>query len=67
VMQGFELLATLRSRTRRPPVIVITAHDVPGLRNQAMRLGAAAYFTKPFVGSALLAAIESATGPAAPA
>ena len=62
-MPGLELLATLRARTHRPAVIVITAHDVPGLRDQAMQLGATAYFTKPFAGGALLSAIEKATGP----
>jgi len=57
-MSGFELLAELRTRGNPPPVIVITAHDAPGVRKEAVRLGAAAYLAKPFPGSALLAAIE---------
>jgi FixJ family two-component response regulator len=59
-MSGFELLAELRARGAQPPVIVITAHDAPGMRSEAQRLGAAGYIAKPFGGSALLAAIESA-------
>ncbi len=64
-MSGFELLAELRTRGA-PPVIVITAHDEAGVRNEAERLGAAGFLAKPFFGSALLAAIESAAGSAQP-
>lgn len=60
-MSGLQLLTELRTRGAHPPVIVITAHDAPGVRLDAERGGAAAYFAKPFLGSALLAAIESAT------
>ena len=59
-MSGLELLAVLRTRGLRPPVVMITAHDAPGVRSQARHLGAAAYLTKPFQGRALLDAIESA-------
>jgi FixJ family two-component response regulator len=59
VMSGLDLLTELRARGGQPPVIVITAHDAPGLREIAERKGAAAYLCKPFAGSALLAAIES--------
>jgi two-component system response regulator FixJ len=59
-MSGLELLTELRARGAGPPVIVITAHDAPGVCNEAVRLGAAAYLAKPFLGSALLAAIEGA-------
>ena len=58
-MSGIELLTELRARAARPPVIIITAHDHPGLRDDALRRGASAYLPKPFPGSALLAAIES--------
>ncbi len=62
-MSGIALLDELRSRGTRPPVIVITAHDAPGVRDNAVRHGAAAYLAKPFAGSALLAAIDSVSGP----
>ena len=65
-MSGLELLAELRRRGGWPPVILITAHDGPGVRDEAKRNGAAAYVPKPFHGSALLAAIESVTNPAPP-
>lgn len=61
-MSGLELLATLRARGVRTPVIVITAHDTPETRSEAARLGAAAYLPKPFLGSDLLAAIKVAAG-----
>jgi FixJ family two-component response regulator len=63
-MSGLELLSELRARSAQPPVIVITAHDAPGVRDNAVRHGAAAYLAKPFLGTALLAAIESVTNPA---
>jgi FixJ family two-component response regulator len=65
-MSGFELLAALRARGPVPPVIMITAHDSPGVRGQAQRLGAAAYLAKPFAGAALLAAIKAVASPACP-
>ena len=36
-MSGLELLTELRARAPLPPVIVITAHDAPGVRADAMR------------------------------
>ena len=38
-MSGIELLTELRRRGARPPVIVITAHDAPGVRDAAERHG----------------------------
>jgi len=60
-MSGFEMLAVLRGRSPLPPVIMITAHDSPGVRREAERLGAAAYLAKPFAGTDLLAAIKTVT------
>lgn len=60
-MSGFELLAELRTRGGCAPVILITAHDSAALRAEAKRRGVAAYLAKPFLGSALLAAIEDAS------
>ena len=63
-MSGLQLLTQLRARGPCPPVIIITAHDAPGVRNEAERRGAAAFLAKPFAGEALLAAIESVAGAA---
>ena len=63
-MSGLELLAHLRTRAAPPPVILITAHDSPGMRKEVARLGAAAYLPKPFEGNVLLTAIKDVTTPA---
>lgn len=58
-MTGFELMTELRKRGGFPPVILMTAHDAPGVRDEAKRRGAVGYLAKPFQASELLAAIES--------
>lgn len=60
-MSGLELLVELHVRRVSTPVILITAHDAPGLREEAMRRGAAAYLAKPFRGNALLDAVRTVT------
>jgi FixJ family two-component response regulator len=57
-MSGLEMLTALRARGEQIPVIAITAHDEPGVRDEAMRCGASAYLAKPFLGSALLDTIS---------
>jgi FixJ family two-component response regulator len=59
-MSGLDLLAALRARSSRAPLILITAHDQPGLAREATRRGAAGYLVKPFPGTALLAAVRAA-------
>lgn len=54
---GLELLDRMRSLGWSIPLILITAHDAPGLREEVLHRGAAAYLAKPFAGTALLAAI----------
>jgi len=63
-MSGLELLAALRTRGGWPPMILITAHDAPGLREEAKRCGAEAYLVKPFSGTALLNAVREVIKPA---
>jgi FixJ family two-component response regulator len=59
-MSGLELLSELRRRGGFPPVVLMTAHDEPGVREEAMRRGAAGYLVKPFRVDQLIAAIEEA-------
>ena len=59
---GLELLGVLRARGWLGPFILITAHDSPGVRQEAARSGVAAYLAKPFPGSSLVAAVQRAMG-----
>lgn len=61
-LSGLEMLDEIRARGWQPPLILITAHDAPGLREEAVRHGVSALLAKPFRGSALLDAIASVTG-----
>jgi FixJ family two-component response regulator len=61
-MSGLELLAELRRRGWPRPLILITAHDSAGIRQRAKESGVAAYLAKPFLGTALVAAVRSAIG-----
>jgi FixJ family two-component response regulator len=65
-MSGLQLLGVLRDRGGWPPLVLITAHDAPGLREEAARCGATAYLVKPFAGVALLQAVKAAIGPEMP-
>lgn len=58
-MSGLELQRHLVSLGEHPPVIFITGHDKPHGREQALRSGAVAYFTKPFAGSELIQIVRS--------
>lgn len=62
---GLELLGELRARQLCTPMILITAYDAPGLREEALRRGAAAFLTKPFRGAELLEAVRAALPDAA--
>lgn len=60
LMSGLELLAALRGLGLSMPLILITAHDSPELRERALGEGAVALLAKPFRGTALIAAVEAA-------
>ena len=47
-MNGIEVQERLASRGNRLPVIFITAHDQPGIRDRALAAGAVAFLRKPF-------------------
>ena len=58
-LSGIELLRRLKDLGVKMPVIVITGHgDVP-IAVEAMKLGAADFFEKPFDGDAMVAAVQA--------
>jgi FixJ family two-component response regulator len=59
-MTGLDLLAELRNRGERTPLILITGHDSPELRARALREGVTDYLAKPFAGADLLEAVRAA-------
>ena len=59
-LSGLDLLSSLRERGVTMPLILVTAHDSPRVRDEAMRCGAAAYLAKPFHAVELLDAVRTA-------
>ncbi len=59
-ISGLELYRQLAESGEKPPVIFITAEDEPAVRDEAKRLGASSYLTKPFSGRALLESVTQA-------
>src|SRR5262249_4355613 len=60
-MSGFDLYRRLAPAGEQLPVIFITAHDEPAIREEAERLGSTSYLPKPFSGRTLLDAVTRAT------
>lgn len=63
-LSGFGLRCRLRESGVESPVIFITAYGEASFKAQAEQAGAAGFFTKPFLGKRLLAAINQALRPA---
>jgi FixJ family two-component response regulator len=59
-MSGFELKRQLDQRHGTLPVIMITAHSEPDLREKAMSSGAASFLRKPFDTETLVDCLEKA-------
>jgi FixJ family two-component response regulator len=57
-MDGLELQAELNRQETRFPVIVMTAFPTPDVERRSLRLGAAAFLTKPIDPDALLERME---------
>jgi FixJ family two-component response regulator len=57
-MTGVELLRRLGTLERPPPVIVITAHDEPHVRDECRRLGTRHYLLKPIDSNRLLDSVR---------
>jgi len=59
-MNGLEVQDRITASGFHVPVIFITAHDVPGVRERAITAGAVAYLTKPLAEEILLDSITVA-------
>jgi len=62
-MNGFQLQQQLATDHCRIPIILVSAHDDPASRRQALQSGAFGFCGKPFNDEALLEAIHSAMKP----
>ncbi len=62
-MSGLDLRQQLSASGRTTPVVFVTAHDEPKIREQALQAGCSAYLRKPVPGKMLLAAIGKAVNP----
>jgi two-component system, LuxR family, response regulator FixJ len=62
-MSGLELHAKLGARAEPMPVILTSGVDDVNMEREAFRLGAIAFFRKPFEASALLDAVRRALAP----
>jgi len=60
-MSGLELYQKLEADGQHPPVIFITAHDDPAVREEALAAGCAAYFRKNDSGADVIEAIRGQT------
>lgn len=57
-MTGIELQEQLLRQEQRVPVIIVTAHDEPGVAARCLGLGASFYLRKPIEGDVLIGAIR---------
>ena len=57
-LSGTEVYQSLRMAGARFPIVIITAHDSPDLREECMRAGAVAYLCKPLDIVALMQVIS---------
>ena len=62
-MSGLDLRRQLTALGKTTPVIFITAHDEPKIREEAEQIGCSAFLRKPVHGKLLLEAITRAVNP----
>ncbi|MCX6923247.1 MAG: response regulator [Verrucomicrobia bacterium] len=62
-MSGLDLQRRLHELGVPVPIIFVTAHDGPAVRQEAQQAGCSAYFLKPVRGESLLKAIAEAVNP----
>ena len=58
---GRDVQRALSTQKLPLPIIIVTAHDQPSLREKVLADGAVAYFTKPLRRDTLIAAVDQAT------
>ncbi len=61
-ISGTEVHSALKLEGARIPVIIITARDAPGAREECMARGAVAYLCKPLAAGSVLSAVARAVG-----
>jgi len=66
-MSGIELQRRLAAAGDATPVLFITGHDAPGVREQAQAAGCVGYFSKTDTGDEILGVIRRVVTPALPA
>lgn len=59
-MSGLALIDQLRTSGVRAPVVVISAHDEVHVRADLLRRGVSSFLGKPFLGTALIGALDRA-------
>lgn len=65
-LTGRDVQRQLRASRIHLPVIIITAHDEPAIRQQCIEDGAVMYLLKPLRGATLIRSIHAAIGDTAP-
>ena len=60
-LSGRDIQRALSTQKLPLPIIIVTAHDQPSLREKVLADGAVAYFTKPLRRDILIAALDQAT------
>jgi FixJ family two-component response regulator len=63
-LSGTEVQRALRTAGATFPIVIVTAHDSPSLREECMGAGAAEYLCKPFDIRALVKAVSQVMPPA---
>lgn len=65
-LSGFDVLQCLKNLGADMPIIIITAHDDPALRQRCLQAGATTYLPKPLDDNVLIKTIESLCGRQSP-
>lgn len=65
-MTGLDILRVMRTRRKRPKILMMTAHRDPATIMDALRQGAEGYLAKPFKPQDLLRRVDALLRPGAP-